>query len=498
VVSDQSLCFVLMPFGSKPDPAGGADIDFDRVYERAIKPGVEDAGMLPVRADEEKLGGIIHKAMFERLLVCEFAVADLTTGNPNVMYELGIRHAARPRTTLTVFAESSPLPFDVKLLRTQPYQLGEANAFPDPDAEQLRRAVTRHLCELRELAQLDEVQDSPLFQLVTGWRPAPLPPDDTESFQTQVKALEDVKQRVRLIRTAAQQGEPDSTPAAELADIRGQALRGGSGDPGVLSELLLAYRALGDWSGMIDVYEGLPDSLQTQVPIRQQAAFAYNRRAEKTGSAADRAQALHILQELEREQGPSSETSGLLGRVYKSQWDAARKAQDMANARRFLVQAVEAYVRGFETDWRDVYPGINAVTLLEVQGGTTALTKKDQLLPVVRFAADQRLRSPAPDYWDRATVLELAVLAGDKDGAFDALDKALAASAEMWQPRSTAGNLRIIRDARRERGETVSWMDTIIETLDPPLAAPAPDAAPASRAGAGESEHPADAPVTQP
>jgi hypothetical protein len=472
VVSDQSLCFVLMPFGTKPDPAGGADIDFDRVYERAIRPGVQDAGMLPVRADEEKLGGIIHKAMFERLLVCEYAVADLTTGNPNVMYELGIRHAARPRTTLTVFAESSPLPFDVTLLRSQPYRLGAANAFPDPDAEQLRQDVTRHLRELQELARLDEVQDSPLFQLVTGWRPVPLPAADTETFRAQVEALEEVKQRVRFIRTAARQGQLDPALAAELADIRARALHGDSGDPGVLSELLLTHRALGDWSGMIAVFEGLPDSLRTQVPIRQQAALAYNRRAEATGSAADRATALHLLQDLEAEQGASSETSGLLGRVYKSQWVAAREAQDLAGARRFLALAVEAYVRGFETDWRDVYPGVNAVTLLEVQGGTTASARKDRLLPVVRFAAEQRLRSPAPDYWDHATVLELAVLAGDVQGAFDALDAALAVPAEGWQPRSTAGNLRVIREARAERGEAVGWMDTVIATLDPPPPAP--------------------------
>jgi hypothetical protein len=53
--------------------------------------------MFPVPADAEKLGGIIYKAMFERLLICELAVADPTTCNPNMMYELGVRHAARPR-----------------------------------------------------------------------------------------------------------------------------------------------------------------------------------------------------------------------------------------------------------------------------------------------------------------------------------------------------------------------------------------------------------------
>src|SRR3954451_24540240 len=200
---NKPLCFVLMPFASKPDPAGGPDIDFNQVYEGAIKPGIEDADMLPIRADEEKLGGIIHKAMFERLLVCEYAVADLTTSNPNVMYELGVRHAARPRTTLTVYATSSPLPFDVRLLRTQPYRLGTKNAFADDSATELRDAVTRHLVELRAQARFDKVQDSPLFQLITGWHPEPLPAAATESFQSQVEASEDVKERLQAVRAGA-------------------------------------------------------------------------------------------------------------------------------------------------------------------------------------------------------------------------------------------------------------------------------------------------------
>src|SRR5207244_8971001 len=79
IMDDRPLCFVLMPFGTKKDPAGGSDIDFDSIYEQGLRPGIEDAGMEPLRADEERTGGIIHKVMFERLLLCDFAVADLTT-----------------------------------------------------------------------------------------------------------------------------------------------------------------------------------------------------------------------------------------------------------------------------------------------------------------------------------------------------------------------------------------------------------------------------------
>ena len=89
------LCFVLMPFGRKPDAAGRL-VDFDAVYRELIAPAIADAKLEPLRADEEMTGGIIHKPMFERLILCEYAVADLTTANANVFYELGVRHVARP------------------------------------------------------------------------------------------------------------------------------------------------------------------------------------------------------------------------------------------------------------------------------------------------------------------------------------------------------------------------------------------------------------------
>jgi hypothetical protein len=115
------LCFVLMPFGTKPDGAGGV-VDFDAVYRDLIAPAIVEAQLEPLRADEEVTGGIIHKPMFERLILCEFAVADLTTANANVFYELGVRHAVRPWSTVLIFAEQGArLPFDVAPQRALPY-----------------------------------------------------------------------------------------------------------------------------------------------------------------------------------------------------------------------------------------------------------------------------------------------------------------------------------------------------------------------------------------
>src|SRR5262245_25400764 len=187
----QPLCFVLMPFGEKPD-ATGLKINFDAVYRDLISPAIRAAKLDPVRADEEIVGGIIHKPMFERLILCEFAVADLTTANANVFYELGVRHSVRPSTTVLIFAEGvGNLPFDVGLLRALPYRLQGDGTPADAtgDGEKLQR-------RLREAR--DTSTDSPIFQLVDGF------PDiqrlKTDVFRERVRYSEQVKARLAAAR----------------------------------------------------------------------------------------------------------------------------------------------------------------------------------------------------------------------------------------------------------------------------------------------------------
>ena len=62
--------------------------------------------------------------MFERLILADYAVADLTGANANVYYELGMRHGIRPSTTVPIFAMGELMPFDVAPMRALPYRLG--------------------------------------------------------------------------------------------------------------------------------------------------------------------------------------------------------------------------------------------------------------------------------------------------------------------------------------------------------------------------------------
>ena len=77
----------------------------------------------------------------------------------------------------------------------------------------------------------------------------------------------------------------------------------------------------------------------------------------------------------------------------------------------------------------------------------------------------RRIASGHPDYWDHATLLELAILQKDQQKATDALTNALLAIREKWEPQTTARNLRLIHEARKKRGETVEWTRGIEEEL---------------------------------
>lgn len=432
------LCFILMPFGRKP-AGDGRVVDFDNVYEQLIHPAVETAGLEPLRADEETAGGVIHKAMFERLILCEYAVADLTTANANVFYELGLRHAVRPHATQLIFAEGwGQLPFDVALLRAFPYRLGADGRPADVGGDSA--ALSAKLS-----AAHGSMTDSPVFQMVEGF------PDiqrlKTDVFRDRVRYASDIK--VSLAK--ARRNGPAAVHEVEtgLGDIV-------HADSGVIVDLFLSYRAVSDWDAMLSLSERMSPVLATTVMVREQRALALNR--------ADRGEEAETeLLRLIAERGASSETCGILGRVYKDRWQTALDRGEAALARGLLEKAISAYLRGFETDWRDAYPGINAVTLMELIDPPDP--RQAALLPVVRYAVERRIASGAADYWDYASRLELGVLARDEAGAEVALGDALAHLREGWEAATTARNLRLIADSRSRRDEATAWLPAIIAAL---------------------------------
>src|SRR4051794_37739617 len=182
------LLFVAMPFGKKSAAGGSVSIDFDQVYRLAIRPAADEADVEVIRADEERGGGFIHKPMYERLLLAEIVVADLTFANANVFYELGIRHAARPRSTILIFAAVGTLPFDVAPIRSLPYKVNKAGSLSKKAVAELQATLADRL----QLAKESEEADSPLFQLLPGYTGVTLKADSTEMFRDRARKASDL------------------------------------------------------------------------------------------------------------------------------------------------------------------------------------------------------------------------------------------------------------------------------------------------------------------
>ncbi|MFP4343026.1 MAG: TRAFs-binding domain-containing protein [Cyclobacteriaceae bacterium] len=440
------LCFVIMPFGIKKD-AQGNEVDFDTVYREYIRPAIEAADMEPIRADEETVNGIIHKPMYERLILCDYAVADLSTANANVFYELGVRHAVKPFTTITIYSANSFLPFDVNFLRTMPYNYDTEKKLTKRDED--RANLTSQLLRAKQ----QKTTDSPIFQLVDGISfQESVAHEKTDIFREVVKYNEEMKKRLADARKTPGSKEDKLSAVNEIVN----SLRLENEEAAVLVDIMLTYRSLGAYEQMIAFIRSVPVHVQQTVMVQEQLGFALNR-------VKKHDEAIEVLEKVVEKSGPSSETYGIMGRVYKDLFDKARQEDNAFQAEGYLDKALETYLKGFEADWRDAYPGVNALTLLELKGDKEQI---QQLAPVVEYAVQRKLASRKPDYWDYATLLEIAVIENDAEKAKAQLRKALSCSIEGdWMFDTTIKNLGLISVYRQQRGENPALPEKMMEVL---------------------------------
>src|SRR5262245_50586384 len=97
-------CFVIIGFGTKPSYATGTvrQLDLDETYTLLIKPVFDALDIECYRCIDKNLNGNIDKVMLSEILNADVAVADLSTLNANVMWELGVRHTLKPRDTIMI------------------------------------------------------------------------------------------------------------------------------------------------------------------------------------------------------------------------------------------------------------------------------------------------------------------------------------------------------------------------------------------------------------
>jgi hypothetical protein len=93
-------CFVVMPYGKRL--VANVEVDFDAIFDGYIKPAATAAAFTVVRSDRDVASGVIMPQLFQSIYGAELVIADITYQNPNVYYELGVRHALRAQGTLLI------------------------------------------------------------------------------------------------------------------------------------------------------------------------------------------------------------------------------------------------------------------------------------------------------------------------------------------------------------------------------------------------------------
>ena len=409
--------FVIMPFGKKKD-ANGVVYDFNTIYKMLIKPALEMAGFEPFRADEETTSGDILTDMFQELLLADLCLCDLSIDNANVFYELGIRHAFRKRGVMHIQAGRAYMPFDVFNVRTLPYHV---NADGVPDLDYIKSDIQAIARMARDTWASDrDAIHSPIFNLLTGLKEPDRKMLRTASATGFWREFNEWMEKV----TVAQRQKRIGDILLLTDEIRNPLIK-----EDAIGE---AGRALSDMGrnelALVQYRKGLEVNA-ANVTFRREEAFHLNR----IGKVDE---AIVKLENLLNDFPKDSEATSYLGRIYKEMWvnswlkisDKSKRIKVAFESYHWLLKAVNIYMKGFQIDLDNFYPGVNAFTLsyIAIQLADKFDNKKDpdpaienirEYMPEMRgallFGLEAKSQREQVDYWTLISLAELRVFTAD-------------------------------------------------------------------------------------
>ena len=436
-IDDQSkpkgTCFVVMGFNKKIDFETGRTLDLDKSYHNMIKPAVEAAGLICIRADEIVHSGMIDVPMYEQLLNADVVVADLSTSNTNAFYELGVRHALRPYTTVVICEDGiKKTPFDVNHISIRKYHhLGEDIGYSE--AMRFSKDLTSAIKQVLEKDPRDP--DSPVYTFIKGLKA----PEITAAIEDAVQKAKEANLNNHI---ADQFGDLNTQTHYLLIQQVDDAQKR---KDWVTAKSLLATIRMMRMAGKSDENE--------DPYILQRLAFVtYKSKYPNEKDALIEAQGL--LRLLNPQTSNDPETLGLWGSVHKQLWQ-------LENDPKYLDEAVRAYERGFYLR-NDYYNGINFAFLLNLR----AAQVEDRAEAIADFIQARRVRkevlsiceqwlkdnpSPAGEdkdskemneywnsrYWVEASLAESYVGLEQSAKADEVLQEAYKNAPENWMLEST-------------------------------------------------------------
>jgi len=314
-LKDQKLCFVVMGFGKKTDYPSGRTLDLDATYEEIIQPAVESSGLRCIRANEIFHSGVIDEKMYDMLLRADLVIADISTNNINAVYELGVRHALRPFSTIIMKEDKGELHFDLNHISTFRYEHLET----DIGSKEARRA-TSALKKLIEETLKNPQKDSPVYTFL----PKLIQPVLTEQeFEEVLEDAEEVQESFSNLLSDAEVASRESNHSVAAKCF-------------------------------IDLVNLRPSDSY----LRQQAAL-HTYKAQLPSEHMALMSANVLLEPLKPITSNDPETLGISGAIYKRLWKLTKDLE-------ILNTAIILYSRGYEVRG-DYYNGENAATCLDIR-----------------------------------------------------------------------------------------------------------------------------------
>jgi tetratricopeptide (TPR) repeat protein len=497
----QQRVFVVMPFGRKEArPArraatgeveqAAAEVDFDEVFERLIEPALKQANCDPYRADREPAAGDIRTDMYFELVTADFVLADISILNPNVFYELGVRHGVAPRGILTLHGGWSQRPFDVAPDRNLAYDgslfdLGRAR--DDARSAAVAQAVQGLAERLRAAIASDpQTIGSPVYSQLVGLRPVDASDLQTARAKYFGMQLEDWRRRIAVARKKGYAG--DILTLARDAPNRSSERR-------IVLEAAKGLVSLRRYRPARELLRQLlgedPDNVTVLCELGQ-----------VEGRLGDLPTAEAYLRHAAALRQGDPEAYGMLGRVSKDVWRLRWEQQpDLAQRQRSAVQnsqlaadAAGSYHAALRQDLRSYYNGINALGLARLLEHLRKATRRlpvrvgtlpfGELASVVRVAAKgavERVEQAGPTasdqereewIWATATLGELELLEGRADETQELYMRATASDdLTFFQVESMQTQLRMY-DGLGLRPDAISAVLELLEESQQALPTP--------------------------